>query len=74
MRYTNTEGPTAVIIVCWIITIVLTILKLSGSIACSWWWVVSPFFIVGGILVFVLSTVFLGILLLEWLKTVRRIK
>jgi hypothetical protein len=31
--------------ICWLLTIIFMVLKLTGTIAWSWWWVFSPLWI-----------------------------
>ena len=43
-----------------IITIIFVILKLTGSIAWSWWWVFSPLWIVLSIFIAIVILIALG--------------
>jgi len=43
-----------------IITIIFVILKLTGSIAWSWWWVFSPLWIVIAIVILIVLGTFLA--------------
>jgi hypothetical protein len=43
-----------------IITIIFVILKLTGSIAWSWWWVFSPLWIVIAIVILIVLGAFLA--------------
>ena len=44
-------------------TLVLFVLKLCGTIACSWWWVFAPLIIFPGIiLTWIIVAVFIGII------------
>lgn len=42
-----------------LLTIVFVVLKLVGAIAWSWWWVLSPLWISGGIGIVLLMALFL---------------
>ena len=46
-----------------IITIIFVILKLTGSIAWSWWWVFSPLWIVLSIVIAIYILIGLGAIL-----------
>jgi len=40
-----------------LLAIVFIVLKLTGVITWSWWWVLSPIWIIGGIILFITLTV-----------------
>jgi hypothetical protein len=49
----------------WPILFILIILKLCGVLTCSWFWVISPLWIIGGI--FALVATIMGVLCLTLL-------
>ena len=51
-----------------VLTIIFIVLKLIGTIDWSWWWVLSPFWIPASII----GSIFLGIILLTAIDTIRK--
>lgn len=55
--------------------LVFTVLKLTHVIAWSWWWVLSPLWLLPvGIIVFFCGGIVLGLLALAFLKLVAKLK
>ena len=51
---------------CGLLTIVFIILKLIGEIDWSWWWVLSPIWISGGLFVVILLLLLGGMIWMEF--------
>jgi hypothetical protein len=51
---------------CGLLTIVFIILKLIGKIDWSWWWVLSPIWISGGLFVVILLLLLGGMIWMEF--------
>ena len=51
---------------CGLLTIVFIILKLIGKIDWSWWWVLSPIWISGGLFVAILLLLLGGMIWMEF--------
>ena len=55
---------------CGTVSVVLIVLKLTGVIALSWWWVLAPLWLGGFLLAVVLCAV-LALLVFNWRETYR---
>ena len=51
---------------CGLLTIVFIILKLIGKIDWSWWWVLSPIWISGGLFIVILLLLLGGMIWMEF--------
>lgn len=49
-----------------LLTIIFVVLKLTGNITWSWWWVISPLWIGGAAVVVALLLCVLAVMLVDW--------
>ena len=55
-----------------VLTILFILLKITGVINWSWWWVLSPVFIAVGLITFVVLFPFLIALLVDFINRLRK--